>query len=124
MSTFRLAPRKLTRASAGHENSTMEDRRPSAASPLLDGDPPTSSQASVRGPPANSFDLAAFRTYLAQLLPLLIAADPTDLETLFERADFGERATRWASDPNAGALYVVKNRDEHEVDPERGVQLL
>ncbi|GJN87844.1 hypothetical protein Rhopal_000799-T1 [Rhodotorula paludigena] len=97
----------------------MEDRRPSAASPLLDGDPPTSTQASVRGPPANSFDLAAFRTYLAQLLPLLIAADPADLETLFERADFGERATRWASDPNAGALYVVKNRDEHEVDPER-----
>ncbi|GAA5974101.1 hypothetical protein JCM11641_003434 [Rhodosporidiobolus odoratus] len=89
----------------------MDHRRPSIASPVLDSETP-------RPPPPASFDLVAFKHYLAQLLPLLISAERTELGALFERPDFGERATRWAGDQNAGVLYVVKTRDERELDDE------
>jgi dynein heavy chain 1 len=93
----------------------MQDRRPS--SPAVDGaeSPPTATPG-----PRSQFDLTAFRKYLGQLLPLVIEADPADLESLFERSDFSERATRWANDLNAGALYVVKQREERDVDEQRG----
>ncbi|BGP05267.1 dynein heavy chain [Rhodotorula toruloides] len=92
----------------------MQDRRPS--SPAVDGaeSPPTATPG-----PRNQFDLAAFRKYLGQLLPLLIEAEPADLESLFERSDFSERATRWANDPNAGVLYVVKQREERDADEQQ-----
>lgn len=95
----------------------MQDRRPS--SPAVDGaeSPPTATPG-----PRNQFDLAAFRKYLGQLLPLLIEAESADLESLFERSDFSERATRWANDPNAGALYVVKQREERDADEQQGTQ--
>ncbi|BGP13270.1 hypothetical protein JCM10213_004960 [Rhodosporidiobolus nylandii] len=86
----------------------MDDRRPSLPSPVLDTNPPPP-------PPSSPFDLAAFQRYLHQLLPLLIDARSKDLDALFDQPDFADRATRWAADPNAGALYVVKQRDEREL---------
>ncbi|GAA6000808.1 hypothetical protein JCM10207_004669 [Rhodosporidiobolus poonsookiae] len=88
----------------------MEDRRLSVASPNLDSEP------THAPPPTTPFDLAAFQFYLKQLLPLLIDAEAHDLDALFERSDSNELATRWAGDANAGALYVVKTRDEREVE--------
>jgi len=88
--------------------------RPSISSPQLGYEsegplipPPTSQPSNI--PP---FDVTAFRTYLAQLLPLVIGANPHELEILFESSEFTEKSTRWATDVNAGALYVVKSRDE------------
>lgn len=90
--------------------------RPSISSPQLGYEsegptlPPPTSQPSNTPP----FDVTAFRTYLAQLLPLVIGANPYESETLFESNEFTEKSTRWATDVNAGALYVVKSRDEVE----------
>ncbi|GAA6059654.1 hypothetical protein JCM10212_004157 [Sporobolomyces blumeae] len=99
----------------------MDDpRRPSVSSPPLGydsddsrGPPPPSTNVAA---PPTPFDVSAFRTYLGQLLPLVIGANPYELEALFESNEFSERATRWATDANAGALYVVKSRDEKEQD--------
>lgn len=99
----------------------MDDRRPSAVpSPLL---PNSDLQRAPPPPPLTPFNLAQFNSYLAKLLPLLIDAQEDDLEALFELADFGERATRWAGDPNAGALYVVKSREEREEEQGTGTLL-
>ncbi|BGP45295.1 dynein heavy chain [Rhodotorula kratochvilovae] len=92
----------------------MDGGRPHPASPALDDG--TSSSPRGPSPPPAQFDLATLRKYLVQLLPLLIDANPADLDSLFERGDFADRATRWASDPNAGALYVVKLREERDDD--------
>lgn len=78
-----------------------------------------------RDPPAPArlaFDLPAFETYLAQLLPLVLGADEHHLAQLFAAPEFADRATRWASDPSAGVVYVVKSRDELE-DRDNGAQL-
>ncbi|GAA6009794.1 hypothetical protein JCM11491_000816 [Sporobolomyces phaffii] len=87
--------------------------RPSLSSPTLGYDPEDS-----RGPPqppqVPPFDVPAFETYLAQLLPLVLGANAHELESLFGAGEFVERSTRWATDPNAGALYVVKSREESD----------
>jgi dynein heavy chain 1 len=95
----------------------MDDRRPSTvSSPLLEGE-------RERGPPPTvpTFNLQQFNNYLLKLLPLLIDAQEDDLQQLLELPDYAERATRWAGDPNAGALYVLKSRDERE-DEDDGEQ--
>ena len=61
---------------------------------------------------ATAFDLPAFQTYLAALLPLVLGADEHHLDHLFNGPDFADRAAKWASDPSAGVVYVVKTRDE------------
>ncbi|GAA5901689.1 dynein heavy chain [Sporobolomyces salmoneus] len=92
----------------------MDDlARPSIPSPVLGYESEDS-----RGPSLPPFDAPAFKTYLAQLLPLVIGANPHELESLFESGEFAERSTRWATDPNAGALYVVKSREEDEDEEE------
>ncbi|GAA5960288.1 hypothetical protein JCM21900_000936 [Sporobolomyces salmonicolor] len=94
-------------------------RRPSLSSTLPDsedpqGPPIQSTSAAASSTTATTFDLAAFRVYLAQLLPLLIDANPHELDTLFDQPQFEDRASRWALDPHAGALYVVKTQDERD----------
>jgi dynein heavy chain 1 len=97
--------------------------RPSLSSPTIGYDseesrgplPPPSTASQV--PP---FDVPAFKIYLAQLLPLVIGADAQELEALFESGEFVERSTRWATDPNAGALYLVKSREEDEETRDTG----
>ncbi|GAA5943977.1 hypothetical protein JCM3775_004729 [Rhodotorula graminis] len=91
----------------------MEGRPPSAAAAALAPDG-TSSHS-----PLAPFDHAELRLYLAQLLPLVIGADPRDLATLFaDPAQFDEPATRWATDPQAGALYILKTRRDRDDDLE------
>ncbi|GAA5850789.1 hypothetical protein JCM8547_009091 [Rhodosporidiobolus lusitaniae] len=87
----------------------MDGLVPPTGLPVVDVDPRTPLSSTP-------FDLAVLQTYLSQLLPLVIDASRDDLEALFELPDFGERATRWAGDPNAGALYVVKSRDARALD--------
>lgn len=76
------------------------------------GDSPGRDGADSTTPTAaeSSFDLADFKAYLLQLLPLIIQADASDLDPLLESKEFRDRASRWATDSNAGALYVVKQR--------------
>ncbi|KAL8276643.1 hypothetical protein RQP46_010992 [Phenoliferia psychrophenolica] len=62
--------------------------------------------------PAAVFDLAGFQTYLSSLLPLILGADQHHLDHLFSDPEFPDRANKWASDPSAGVVYVVKTRDE------------
>lgn len=82
------------------------ERSESSKSLAVDTAPPSS--------PATSFDLSVFCRYLTRLIPLLLGAEEHDLETLYEVPEFSERASKWASDPSAGVVYVVKTRDERE----------
>lgn len=79
---------------------------------------------SLQAPPTTvaeaSFDLAAFKAYLLQLLPLIIQADSGDLDPLLESKEFRDRASRWASDSNAGALYIVKQRADRAAHGQSG----
>ena len=65
-------------------------------------------------PPSTTFDLPAFRLYLSQLIPLLLGAQEHEIEDMFDLPDFAEHATKWASDPSAGVVYVVKTREERD----------
>lgn len=67
-----------------------------------------SSVSNERGTP--SFDLDRFRSYLLQLLPLLLGANSSDLSTLLDSDSFQENALKWANDVNAGVVYIVKSR--------------
>ena len=59
-----------------------------------------------------SFEIEPFRQYLRQLLPLLLNADAHELELMLDAAGFEDKASKWASDPAAGVIYVVKMRDD------------
>lgn len=87
-----------------------------AASP---GSRPERTQDAADAP----FDVAGFQQYLKQLLPLVIQADERDLDPLLEADEFKDRAARWATDPNAGALYVVKSRSESVDDAAQGMSI-
>ena len=62
--------------------------------------------------PATTFDPAVFQTYLTSLLPPVLGASPTELETLFD-SDFNEQVTRFAGE-GGDVIYVVKRREEVE----------
>lgn len=71
---------------------------------------------------STTFSLEPFRAYLAQIVPLLLGADGgNELDTMWDAgADedaVGERVRKWAADPSAGVVYVVKSRDARD---ERG----
>lgn len=68
-----------------------------------------------RAPP---FHLDQFQLFLNQLVPLLIGATQSQLDTLYTATDFSDRATKWAQDSNAPVLYLVKQRDERDDDDE------
>ncbi|RXW16544.1 hypothetical protein EST38_g9308 [Candolleomyces aberdarensis] len=63
---------------------------------------------------ASSFDPGVFRSYLLALLPPVIGASPSDLESLFDD-EFDARVTRFASEAG-GVLYVVKTKEDFEDD--------
>ncbi|PFH49390.1 hypothetical protein AMATHDRAFT_63215 [Amanita thiersii Skay4041] len=65
-------------------------------------------------PPPPPFDTEVFRAYLMALLPPVIAANPIDLESLFD-SEFDERVARFASEAG-GVMYVTKVREESEDD--------
>lgn len=61
---------------------------------------------------ASTFDASVFRSYLLALLPPVIGALPSDLESLFDD-EFDERVARFAAD-NGAVVYVVKVKDESD----------
>lgn len=62
--------------------------------------------------PTSTFDSLIFRSYLSALLPPVIGALPSDLESLFDD-EFDERVARFAAD-NGAVVYVVKVKDESD----------
>lgn len=71
----------------------------------------TTSQ-SPNQPIQSNFELEPFKTYLSQLVPILLG--PDNIESLFDGDQFELVATRFASDPNQAVVYVVKERDQFE----------
>ena len=63
-------------------------------------------------PTASVFDTEIFRSYLLSLLPPVIGANPSDLESLFDE-EFDARIARFASD-SGGVVYVVKVKEDSE----------
>lgn len=63
-------------------------------------------------PTSSSFDPGIFQRYLLSLLPPVIGADVTDLQTLFDD-EFDERVARFAAD-NGAVIYVVQVKEESE----------
>ena len=59
-----------------------------------------------------SFKVDTFRQYLRQLLPLLLNADAHELELMLDASGFEDKASKWANDPAAGVIYIVKMRDQ------------
>jgi hypothetical protein len=95
----------------------MEDRR----SPLLGREESLtpSTVAAERAPPP-PFHLDQFQLFLNQLVPLLIGATQEQLDSFYTSTDFSDRSTKWAQDPNAPVLYLVKQRDQRDEQPELG----
>ena len=74
---------------------------------------PTNGSSNHQEPePTLAFDPAIFRSYLLSLLPPVIGAFPSDLESLFD-AEFNGRVARFASD-TGGVIYVVQVKEESE----------
>ncbi|KAF9481287.1 cytoplasmic dynein heavy chain 1 [Pholiota conissans] len=71
---------------------------------------PTAAPATTATP----FDPEIFRTYLTNLLPPVIGANVTDLNSLFDN-EFEERVSRFAAD-TGGVIYVVQVKEESEDD--------
>ncbi|KAK4049755.1 dynein heavy chain [Microbotryomycetes sp. JL221] len=78
--------------------------------PVVDEDNPVNTVASA------PVDLKVVCQFLRQLVPLVIGADPADVETLLEQPHFSDVALKWASDPSTGALYIDKLRDDQQPD--------
>jgi hypothetical protein len=70
----------------------------------------TSTNGPIDQPP---FDSSVFRSYLLALLPPVLGAPPSELESIFEDDEFDERVSRFAAE-GGGVIYVVKVRDEVE----------
>jgi len=62
--------------------------------------------------PAVVFDSEIFRSYLLALLPPVIGALPSELDSLFDD-EFDERVARFAADTGS-SLYVIKAKEESE----------
>jgi hypothetical protein len=99
-------------------NSTRNSIKSVSEVSLRDMDPP-SSIAPTNGSlnhqepePTSAFDPEIFRSYLLSLLPPVIGAYPSDLESLFDE-EFDARVARFASDAG-GVIYVVKVKEESE----------
>ena len=69
----------------------------------------TAPSVAAHSPP---FDSELFRSYLLNLLPPVIGANPLDLESLFDD-EFEEKVARFASEAG-GVVYVVKAKEESE----------
>ncbi|EIW86124.1 cytoplasmic dynein heavy chain 1 [Coniophora puteana RWD-64-598 SS2] len=76
----------------------------------VNGSASANGNGAVDGAP--SFDTTLFHQYLSALLPPVLGALPTELDSLFED-EFDERVARFAAE-GGGVLYVVKVKDEGE----------
>ncbi|KAF8627873.1 hypothetical protein AX15_004203 [Amanita polypyramis BW_CC] len=86
------------------------------SSPDLDGIPGVSENGTTPSvsTPSPPFDAELLRAYLLSLLPPVIGANSSDLESLFD-SQFDEKVSRFASE-SGGVVYVVKVKEESEDD--------
>ncbi|SCV72617.1 BQ2448_4154 [Microbotryum intermedium] len=63
-----------------------------------------------------TLDLAPLRLYLNQLVPLILGAQPSELESMYRDPLFESIVTKWANEPSQGSVYVVKSRIEPDED--------
>lgn len=119
--SLRLIPTRLLNGCT--TRTTMELSIPqSTSSNSISALVPSSSTSST------TFSLEPFRAYLAQLVPLLLGSTAGDigdeLDTMWDAGGdedaVGERVSKWAADPSAGVVYIVKSRDARD---ERGTSL-
>jgi hypothetical protein len=89
-------------------DSSLRDMDPSSSLPTTNG----SLNHQEPEPTTSVFDTEIFRSYLLSLLPPVIGADPSDLESLFDE-EFDTRIARFASD-SGGVVYVVKVKEDSE----------
>lgn len=59
------------------------------------------------------FDPEIFRSYLSALLPPVVGALPSELDSLFDDREFDERVSQFASEVG-GVVYVVKVKEDME----------
>lgn len=83
--------------------------------PLTNGhgpgtDTPEPAMSSQSQPPV-PFDPEVFKVYLESLLPPIIGASRSDLDSIFEQHDFSEKVGQFAAE-GGGVIYVVKAKDE------------
>jgi dynein heavy chain 1 len=92
-------------------------RSPSQTTPsngIIPHDTPNPSINTTNGPiDQPPFDSSVFRSYLHALLPPVLGAAPSELESIFDDDEFDERVSRFAAE-GGGVIYVVKVRDEVE----------
>ena len=89
-------------------DSSLRDMDPSSSLPTTNG----SLNHQEPEPTTSVFDTEIFRSYLLSLLPPVIGANPSDLESLFDE-EFDARIARFASD-SGGVVYVVKVKEDSE----------
>ena len=58
------------------------------------------------------FDADIFRRYLLNLLPPVIGANTSDLQSIFDN-EFNDRVARFAAD-TGGVIYVVQAKEDSE----------
>lgn len=92
----------------------VESRHLASDTGLVAGGDDDSSAASAPARASTPFNLEALQQFLTQLVPLLIGAHAYELETLFDSPSFSETAQKWAHDPSAVVVYVVRSREEHD----------
>ena len=81
------------------------DAQPTTNGTSVNGDHPSSE-------PTSTFDPDIFRQYLLHLLPPMLGANETYLNSLFDH-EFGERVSPFAAD-TGGVIYVVQAKEENE----------
>jgi len=62
--------------------------------------------------PPSLFDADIFRRYLLSLLPPVIGANISDLQSIFDN-EFNDRVARFAAD-TGGVIYVVQAKEDNE----------
>ena len=90
-------------------NGTMHHVSPPDLDGIVVSENGTAPSVATHAPP---YDSELFRSYLLNLLPPVIGANPLDLESLFD-GEFEEKVSRFASEAG-GVVYVVKVKEESE----------
>jgi len=62
--------------------------------------------------PPSLFDADIFRRYFLSLLPPVIGANISDLQSIFDN-EFNDRVARFAAD-TGGVIYVVQAKEDNE----------
>jgi dynein heavy chain 1 len=82
---------------------------------MLDEEPPNPAAIAAVGSPNDNmmiFDPRKMQDYLEQLLPLVLDAEISELQdTLFTYPDTMEKLKRFANDPQAPVVFIMKDKE-------------